>query len=136
MFRLCRSTPAAATAAKPAFSAEAASRRTTSAARGDRVVRLKDDAGRALEPEIDRLDAALPPLKTFILPGGSPAGAVLHLARTVCRRAERRLVTLAFRQKVSAGAVVYLNRLSDLLFVMARAANARAGRTETPWSPR
>ncbi len=105
-------------------------------ARGDRVVRLRDGAAKALEPEIDRLDARLPPLKTFILPGGSPAGAALHVARTVCRRAERRVVTLARHEKVSEGAIVYLNRLSDLLFVMARSANAHAGITEAPWNPR
>jgi len=107
-----------------------------STARGDRVVRLKEGAAQALEPEIDRLDALLPPLRTFILPGGSPAGAALHLARTVCRRAERRLVTLARKEKISPGAIVYLNRLSDLLFVMARSANAHAGIPEAPWNPR
>lgn len=107
-----------------------------STARGDRVVRLKEGSGRALEPEIDRLDGALPPLKTFILPGGSPQGAALHLARTVCRRAERRVVTLNRASTVSPEAIVYLNRLSDLLFVMARSANARAGIEEAPWNPR
>jgi cob(I)alamin adenosyltransferase len=107
-----------------------------STARGDRVVRLREGAAQALEPEIDRLDARLPPLRTFILPGGSPAGAALHLARTVCRRAERRLVTLARKEKVSPGTIVYLNRLSDLLFVMARSANAQAGIPEAPWNPR
>ncbi len=107
-----------------------------SAVRDARVVRLKEGAARALEPEIDRLDARLAPLKTFILPGGSPAGAALHVARTVCRRAERRLVTLARKEEVSEGAIVYLNRLSDLLFVMARSANAHAGFPEAPWNPR
>lgn len=107
-----------------------------STARGDRVVRLKEGAARGLEPEIDRLDAALPALKTFLLPGGSPAGAALHLARTVCRRAERRVVTLARKSEVSEEALVYLNRLSDLLFVMARSANARLGIAEAPWNPR
>jgi cob(I)alamin adenosyltransferase len=107
-----------------------------STARADRVVRLREDAARALEPEIDRLDATLPPLRTFVLPGGSPAGAALHLARTVCRRAERRVVSLARTEDVSPGAIVYLNRLSDLLFVMARSANARAGIAEAPWNPR
>jgi cob(I)alamin adenosyltransferase len=107
-----------------------------SSARGSRVVRLPDGAARGLEPEIDRLDAALPPLRTFILPGGSQGGAALHAARTVCRRAERRVVTLAATSAVSAEAIVYLNRLSDLLFVMARSANARAGIGEAPWNPR
>ncbi len=104
--------------------------------RADRVVRLEAGAAKALEPEIDRLDAVLPPLRTFILPGGSPAGAALHLARTVCRRAERRVVTLSRRSGVSPEAIVYLNRLSDLLFVIARSANAQAGIPEAPWSPR
>jgi cob(I)alamin adenosyltransferase len=85
-----------------------------------------------LEQTIDRLDAELPPLKRFILPGGCPAGAMLHLARTVCRRAERRVVGLG-ADAVDAAVVVYLNRLSDLLFVMARAANQRAQVPETEW---
>jgi cob(I)alamin adenosyltransferase len=89
---------------------------------------------RALEEAIDRYDAELPPLTNFILPGGTPAAAGLHFARTVCRRAERRLVSL--RREIPALAphlVVYLNRLSDLLFVLARLANARAGQPETLW---
>jgi cob(I)alamin adenosyltransferase len=103
-------------------------------ARPDRVVRLPAGAATALEAEIDRCEAELPPLQTFVLPGGSPAGAALHLARTVCRRAERRLVPLARAGQVSGTALPYLNRLSDLLFVMARLANARAGRTEQAWT--
>lgn len=85
-----------------------------------------------LEQTIDRLETELPPLRRFILPGGSPAGALLHLARTVCRRAERRVIALG-AQAVDPIVVVYLNRLSDLLFVMARAANHRAGVPETEW---
>jgi cob(I)alamin adenosyltransferase len=85
-----------------------------------------------LERTIDRLETELPPLRRFILPGGSPAGALLHLARTVCRRAERRVVALG-TDSVEAGVIVYLNRLSDLLFVMARAVNHRAGIPETEW---
>ena len=85
-----------------------------------------------LEQTIDRLDRELPPLRRFILPGGSSAGAQLHLARTVCRRAERRVVALG-RGAVDSLAIVYLNRLSDLLFVMARAANHRAGVDEILW---
>lgn len=84
-----------------------------------------------LEGIIDRLEAALPPLRRFILPGGGPAGSLLHLARTVCRRAERRIVALAL--PADPIVVVYLNRLSDLLFVMARAANHRSGLSETEW---
>jgi cob(I)alamin adenosyltransferase len=84
-----------------------------------------------LEAAIDRLDAELPPLRRFILPGGGLAGSLLHLARTVCRRAERRIVALP--SPVDPVVVVYLNRLSDLLFVMARTANQRSGLAETEW---
>ena len=85
-----------------------------------------------LEQTIDRLELELPPLRRFILPGGSVAGAQLHLARTVCRRAERRLVALS-SPAVEPILVVYLNRLSDLLFVMARAVNLRASAPEIEW---
>ena len=85
-----------------------------------------------LEQTIDRLEAELPPLRKFILPGGSPAGSLLHLARTVCRRAERRVIALG-ADAVEPILIVYLNRLSDLLFVMARAANHRARVPETEW---
>ena len=84
-----------------------------------------------LEQTIDQLEADLPPLRAFVLPGGSSAGAALHLARTVCRRAERRAVGLG--DEVEPLLLVYLNRLSDLLFVMARAVNRRAGVHETEW---
>ena len=97
---------------------------STKAALGD------DDVAR-LEALIDRLEAELPPLRRFILAGGSPAGAALHLARTVCRRAERRMVAL--QPPVDAVLIRYVNRLSDLLFVMARAVNHRAGAPETEW---
>lgn len=83
-----------------------------------------------LEQAIDRLETELPPLRAFILPGGSPAGAALHLARTVCRRAERRIVTL---DGVEPVVVTYVNRLSDCLFVLARAVNHRQGVAETEW---
>jgi cob(I)alamin adenosyltransferase len=89
-----------------------------------------------LEQMIDRLEGELPPLRRFILPGGSPQGAWLHLARTVCRRAERRVVGLGVgpgAEAVDPLVVIYLNRLSDLLFVMARAANHRAQVPETEW---
>jgi cob(I)alamin adenosyltransferase len=86
----------------------------------------------ALEQTIDRLEGELPPLRKFILPGGSPAGAQLHVARTVCRRAERRVVALGSGE-VEQILIVYLNRVSDLLFVMARAVNRRAGVPETEW---
>ena len=90
-----------------------------------------DDVTR-LETWIDRLDAGLPPLRRFILAGGSPAAASLHVARTVCRRAERAVVALG-RDAIEPEPLVYLNRLSDLLFVMARAANHRDGVPESEW---
>ena len=85
-----------------------------------------------LEAWIDRLEHELPPLRRFILAGGSLAGACLHLARTVCRRAERRIVGLG-AVEIDPVLVTYVNRLSDLLFVMARAANHRAGAPEHEW---
>ena len=84
-----------------------------------------------LESLIDRLDAELPPLRRFILAGGTPAGAALHLARTVCRRAERRMVALA--PPVDPVLLRYINRLSDLLFVLARTVNHRGGVPEAEW---
>jgi cob(I)alamin adenosyltransferase len=86
-----------------------------------------------LEDAIDARQAHLPALTAFILPGGSPAGALLHLARTVCRRAERRVVALARHEPVDPLVVTYLNRLSDLLFVLARDANRTAGVPEDTW---
>ena len=86
-----------------------------------------------LERELDRLNAGLPPLKDFVLPGGLRAAALAHVARTVCRRAERRLVTLSRKHKVSPDMRAYLNRLSDLLFVIARALNRHAGRQDALW---
>jgi cob(I)alamin adenosyltransferase len=94
--------------------------------------RVKADDVTRLEASIDTLDAGLPPLRRFILAGGAPAGAMLHLARTVCRRAERRIVALG-PGAVDPLVLTYINRLSDLLFVMARAVNARAGVPETEW---
>jgi cob(I)alamin adenosyltransferase len=87
----------------------------------------------ALETAIDARDATLPPLRAFVLPGGTPSAALLHLARTVCRRAERSVVTLARQAEIDPQIVVYLNRLSDLLFVLARAENQRAGVAEDLW---
>jgi cob(I)alamin adenosyltransferase len=89
-----------------------------------------------LEAEIDRLEAELPPLTQFILPGGSLAGAQLHLARTIYRRAERRVVHLGCQPGVDVPLhlIAYLNRLSDFLFVLARVVNHRAGVADTPWS--
>jgi cob(I)alamin adenosyltransferase len=87
----------------------------------------------ALEAAIDRAEAELPALKTFVLPGGSRGAAQLHLARTVCRRAERKLVLMAQSESVRDEAVRYLNRLSDALFVLARLENLRAGIADVPW---
>jgi len=89
-----------------------------------------------LERWIDRLEAELEPLTSFVLPGGSPLGAQLHVARAVCRRAERRTVSLLQAESVQPRLVRYLNRLGDLLFVMARWCNRRAGAPETEWHPR
>jgi cob(I)alamin adenosyltransferase len=88
-----------------------------------------------LEAEIDGMEAELSPLRQFILPGGTDLAAVLHFARTVCRRAERRVVTLARSENINPEVTRYLNRLSDLLFVMARSANARKSVTDVPWKP-
>ena len=90
-----------------------------------------DDVQR-LEGWIDRFESELPPLRRFILPGGSRAGALLHAARTICRRAERRIVLIG-REAVDAELLAYVNRLSDLLFVLARVANHRAAVPETEW---
>lgn len=90
-----------------------------------------------LEAEIDAWDAALSPLKSFILPGGTELAARLHVARAACRRAERAVAALSAdaAQQVPRWALVYLNRLSDWLFTAARAANAAAGRADAPWRP-
>lgn len=90
----------------------------------------------ALEQTIDTLEAGLAPLTRFVLPGGTTLAAELHRARTVCRRAERRVVTLAEGYPVDGRVLRYLNRLADLLFVMARVANHRAGVAETTWNAR
>jgi cob(I)alamin adenosyltransferase len=90
----------------------------------------------ALEALIDAWDAELPPLRQFVLPGGSPAAAACHLARAVVRRAERRVVTLARTAPVNPEILRYLNRLSDALFVLARWLNHREGRGDLPWEGR
>jgi cob(I)alamin adenosyltransferase len=95
--------------------------------------RIRDQHVAELESQIDRLEASLEPLRAFILPGGSPAAAQLHLARCVCRRAERRLVALAAAEPIRGEAMRYLNRLSDLLFVLARAANQACGEPDVVW---
>lgn len=101
------------------------------AKRVEKIV-INEESVKRLEGWIDQLDAELPPLRHFILSDGSPAGALLHLARTVCRRAERSVLSLG-ADAVEPIVITYLNRLSDLLFTMARAANHRATCPETPW---
>ena len=89
----------------------------------------------ALEPDCDRFNAELPELRSFVLPGGSEAAARLHVARTVCRRAERETLVASGSHSLNPLALVYLNRLSDLLFIVARAANAAGGYEEPLWTP-
>ena len=100
------------------------------------VPRIAEENVAALEALIDELDAELPPLRTFILPGGIAAASHLHLARTVCRRAERLVVSVNRSEGSTAAIMKYLNRLSDLLFVMARWANHAAEVDEEKWSAR
>ena len=95
--------------------------------------RIDEERVTQLERLIDDAEAELEPLRSFILPGGSPKAAALHVARTVCRRAERRVVTLQRTVEIPSLVVIYLNRLSDLLFTLARLANHRAGAGEVTW---
>jgi cob(I)alamin adenosyltransferase len=97
------------------------------------VAPVREEWITAMEDAIDQFDTELPPLTSFILPGGSRAASLLHLARTVCRRAERRVVPLHRQGAVGPEVVIFLNRLSDLLFTMARVANLRAQVTDVPW---
>jgi cob(I)alamin adenosyltransferase len=100
-----------------------------------KVKRVAPERAIALETAIDHLQAELTPLKRFVLPGGTELAARLHVARTVCRRAERRVVQLAAAGPVTPAVLIYLNRLSDLLFVCARWANRHAGRPDVEWYP-
>jgi cob(I)alamin adenosyltransferase len=101
------------------------------------IPRISTEAVSELEQAIDQLESQVEPLRQFILPGGSLAAAHLHLARTICRRAERWVISLAHEEPINPQVAVYLNRLSDLLFVAARAANAQVGIPDVPWnSPR
>jgi cob(I)alamin adenosyltransferase len=103
------------------------------AAPGQRL-RVRPEQIERLEQAIDRLNADLSPLTSFVLPGGEPAAAWCHLARTVCRRAERDVVALARAEAINPQVVIYLNRLSDLLFVLARVYN-KQGRGDVLWQP-
>lgn len=94
---------------------------------------LQDSHVAEVEQWIDQMEVELPPLQTFILPGGSPVAAGLHFARSVCRRAERHMVALSLIAPLRETALIYVNRVGDLLFVMARAANAEAGQPDVAW---
>ena len=96
---------------------------------------MSEDRVAHLETALDELNRTLPPLKEFILPGGTRAASLAHLARTVCRRAERALVTLARAESLATGPQKYLNRLSDLLFVLGRVLNRAAGGSDVLWQP-
>jgi cob(I)alamin adenosyltransferase len=98
-------------------------------------LRVDDMMIAALERDCDRFNADLPELKSFILPGGTELAARLHIARTVCRRAEREVLAAADEVEINPLVLIYLNRLSDLLFILARTANAAAGRDEPLWKP-
>jgi cob(I)alamin adenosyltransferase len=98
-------------------------------------LRIAQEQVDGLEADCDRLNAALPELRSFVLPGGTTAAAGLHVARTICRRAERETLHAAEKHELGPLATVYLNRLSDLLFILARAANALAGCDEPLWKP-
>jgi len=111
-------------------------RPTSARAGGREPLRVSARQVKRLEEEIDRLNAELRPLRSFVLPGGSAAAAALHVVRTVCRRAERQMVALAAEENepVSAAALQYINRLSDLLFVASRYVNGR-GKGDVLWVP-
>ncbi len=106
-----------------------------SVAAAARVSRTTSDRVEALERDIDHHETLLPPLRQFVLPGGTAAAAALHHARTVARRAEREIVSLAARESINPELLKYVNRLSDLLFVLARAANRAAGQQDIAWTP-
>lgn len=105
-------------------------------AKAEWVVRMDADTITWLETTIDEMAAQLPELRNFVLPGGSPAAAALHVARTVCRRAERLVVALKQHETLGDYTLVYLNRLSDFLFTLARWENMQAGEPEEKWAVR
>jgi cob(I)alamin adenosyltransferase len=102
---------------------------------GEGRLRVTQEQVGALERDCDRFNAVLPELRSFVLPGGNESAARLHVARTVCRRAEREALAAAEAHDLNPVALAYLNRLSDLLFILARAANAVDGREEPLWKP-
>ncbi len=109
---------------------------TPKSAKSDWVTRISRDDINWLEASIDEMTAELPPLRNFILPGGSRCAAELQVARTVCRRAERIIAALAAQEDIGAAALAYVNRLSDWLFTLARYENMQAGESEAKWSSR
>jgi len=104
-------------------------------AHADKLPKFSEDRITQLEQQIDAADAILPPLHQFILPGGAPAAAHLHLARTICRRAERLLAGFTASHPAPPLALPYLNRLSDWLFTQARLINQLSGIPDLPWRP-
>jgi cob(I)alamin adenosyltransferase len=106
---------------------------TPAAKTGMHVERVEAARSAVLEQYIDALEEMLPPLRSFILPGGTQAAAQLHFARTVCRRAERHIVRLSHEEAIGDAVIIYVNRLSDFLFVAARYANHAMGAAEIPW---
>ena len=105
------------------------------AANSSKIVRIEEHHVAEVEGWIDEIDGANPPLRTFVMPSGCELAARLHLARTVCRRAERLMVSLGQLEPVGMGPLRYMNRLSDLLFAMARRANHNVGVGDVPWIP-
>lgn len=101
-----------------------------------KIPKLDEGAVGMLESAIDEMDRSLPEMRSFVLPGGHQSVSFCHVARTVCRRAERRLVALYTREAGDDLPMIYLNRLSDYLFVLARAMSQELGAEETPWKPR
>jgi len=114
--------------------AELASDKPVRRRRRSDAFQLGSDSTMRLEQLVDEFDAKMPPLKTFVLPSGSVAAAAMHHARTVCRRAERCVVTLSRKEKVNPEILAYLNRLNDLLFALARYLNKTARRREILWT--
>lgn len=100
-----------------------------------KVLRISDEQVAEVEKWIDEIDAGNAPMKSFVMPGGTELAARLHLARTICRRAERAMVRLRHTEPVSGGAIVYINRVSDMLFAMARRANKESAVPDVPWTP-
>ncbi len=107
---------------------------TPSNVTNERIQRIRQDEIAALEKTIDRFEELLKPLQSFILPGGSQVSAQLHTAHTICRRAERIIVQLSKSEPIGAPPIAYANRLSDLLFVLARYANSLEGRADITWN--